>query len=73
MGVLNIDPKTPPLVMVNVPPVISSIEIFPSLALIANRLISASISCIVMLSAFLTTGTIKPLGEETARFKRSAW
>jgi argininosuccinate synthase len=39
IGVDNIDPNTPPLVIVNVPPVISSGVILPSRALIAKRLI----------------------------------
>ena len=60
------DPKTPPFVMVKVPPVISSGVIFPSLALIAKRFISLSISTKLIFSAFRTTGTINPFGEETA-------
>ncbi len=66
MGVDNIEPNTPPFVMVNVPPCISSTVRTPSRALMARRLISPSISAIDMTSAFLTTGTIKPLGELTA-------
>ena len=66
IGVDNILPKTPPLVIVNVPPVISSTVICPSRALIAKRLISASIPRKVKFSALRTTGTINPFGPETA-------
>ena len=66
IGVLSMLPNTPPLVMVKVPPVISSILSFASRALIANRLISASISARLILSAFRMIGTINPLGELTA-------
>ena len=66
MGVDNIDPNIPPLVIVNVPPSISSRVIFPSLALVANLLISDSISLKVINSAFLKTGTINPFGALTA-------
>ena len=60
------EPNTPPFVMVKVPPVISSGVIFPSRALIANRLISRSISANDICSAFLSIGTIRPFGEDTA-------
>ena len=66
IGVESIEPKTPPFVIVKVPPVISSGVIFPSLALIAKRLISLSISAKDMRSALRTTGTINPFGDETA-------
>src|SRR5690606_14098382 len=66
IGVDNIEPKTPPLVMVNVPPVISSTVILPSLARVANLLISASMPLKVNNSAFRTTGTINPFGPDTA-------
>ena len=66
IGVESIEPKTPPFVMVKVPPVISSGVILPSLALIASLFISLSISARLILSAFLTTGTINPFGDETA-------
>ena len=66
IGVESIDPKTPPFVMVKVPPVISSGVILPSLALIANLLMSDSISWSSIPSAFRTTGTMSPLGDETA-------
>ena len=66
IGVDNIEPKTPPLVIVNVPPVISSTVICPSLALIAKRFTSLSTPLKDKFSAFLITGTIKPFGPETA-------
>ena len=66
MGVDSIEPKTPPLVMVKVPPVISSTVIWPSRARMARRLISASIWSRLMDSALRTTGTMRPLGELTA-------
>ena len=66
IGVESILPKTPPLEIVKVPPVISSTVICPSRALIANLLISDSIPRKDKFSAFLTTGTINPFGPETA-------
>ena len=66
IGVDNMEPKTPPLVMVKVPPVISSIVICPSLALIARRFTSLSTPLKLNFSAFLITGTIRPFGPETA-------
>ena len=66
IGVDNIEPNTPPLVMVNVPPVISSMEICPSLARKAKRFTSLSTPLKDKFSAFLITGTINPLGPETA-------
>ena len=66
IGVLNIEPKTPPFVIVKVPPVISSSDILPSLALIARSLMLDSICKRFICSAFRSTGTIKPFGELTA-------
>ena len=66
IGVDIIDPKIPPLVIVKVPPCISSIDNFPSLALVANLIISFSIWSKLKLSAFLITGTTNPFGVETA-------
>ncbi len=66
MGVLSMLPNTPPLVMVKVPPVISSMLSLPSRALIASSLIFASISARLMRSALRTTGTIRPFGLLTA-------
>ena len=42
MGVLNMEPKTPPLVIVKHPPVISSTVIFPSRTLVAKSLMADS-------------------------------
>ena len=66
IGVDNMEPKTPPLEMVKVPPVMSSTVISPSLARIASRVISCSIYLKDKFSAPLKTGTIKPLGPDTA-------
>ena len=62
MGVDSMEPNTPPLVMVNVPPLISSTVISPSRARIASRLISASIWSSVMDSALRTTGHHQAFG-----------
>ncbi len=66
IGVDNIEPNVPPLVIVNVPPVISSTVILPSLTLVAKSLMLASTPLNVIFSAFLRTGTIKPFGPDTA-------
>ncbi len=66
MGVDNMEPKTPPLEMVNVPPVISSTVICPSRARSARRFTSDSIPRKLRFSAFRITGTIRPLGPDTA-------
>ena len=66
IGVESMEPKTPPLEMVNVPPVMSSTVIFPSRAFTAKRPISCSIPAKLKVSAFRTTGTISPFGPETA-------
>ena len=66
IGVDSIDPNTPPLVIVKVPPVISSTVISPSLALMASLFISFSTPEKVNFWASLTTGTINPFGPETA-------
>ena len=66
IGVESMLPKTPPLEMVNVPPVISSTVICPSRARIANLFTSASTPLKVKSSAFLITGTISPFGPDTA-------
>ena len=66
MGVLIIEPKTPPLVIVNVPPVISSKLNLLSRALLAKRFTSFSISSNDNFSALRITGTTNPLGALTA-------
>ena len=58
MGVDNIDPNVPPLVMEKVPPVISSKVSFPSLACARN--LRPFQLHIAKLSAFLITGTTRP-------------
>ena len=60
------EPNTPPLVMVKVPPVISSMESLLSRALPAKRTISFSICSKESASAFRITGTTKPFGADTA-------
>ena len=67
IGVDNIEPYTPPLLMVNVPPCRSSIVSFPSLAFSEISLIFFSISANESSSAFLKTGTTKPLSVPTAK------
>ena len=52
--------------MVKVPPVISSTVICPSRARVAKRFTSASTPLNERFSAFLITGTINPLGPDTA-------
>ncbi len=66
IGVLSMDPKTPPLVIVKHPPVISSTVIFPSRTLVAKSLMADSTPAKSSVSASRTTGTIKPLGPLTA-------
>ena len=66
IGVDNMEPKTPPFVIVKVPPVISSTVISPSRARIAKRFTSASTPLKVRFSALRITGTINPFGPETA-------
>ena len=66
IGVLINDPKTPPFVIVKVPPVISSMVSLFSFAFVASSTTFFSISAILRLSAFLITGTTKPFGAETA-------
>ena len=56
----------PPLVIVNVPPVISSTESFPSRALAANARMASSICAKVMPSALRSTGTTRPRSVPTA-------
>ncbi len=66
MGVDIIEPNTPPLVSVNVPPCISSIESLLSRALVASSITFISISAMLKLSALRITGTTKPFGADTA-------
>lgn len=66
MGVPIIDPNTPPLEIVKVPPAISSKVIFPFLPLSAKATKFFSTSEKLQFSQFLNTGTINPLGVATA-------
>lgn len=65
IGVDISDPNTPPLVIVNDPPDISSRESFFSLAFVARSAISFSISANVFLSV-LRTDTTSPSSVDTA-------
>jgi len=66
IGVPIIDPNTPPLVIVKVPPAISSNVILLSRALFANAAKVFSKSAKFMSYAFLMTGVTRPVGVETA-------
>jgi len=66
IGVDIMEPNTPPLVMVKVPPVISSNVNLFSLAFIANSATAYSIPANVSDSAFFIIGTTNPFGAETA-------
>ena len=66
IGVLIKEPNTPPLVMVNVPPSMSSKVRLPSLPKSAKRLISFQFRQMKGFSAFRITGTTNPFGVETA-------
>ena len=66
IGVDIKEPNTPPLVMVKVPPDISSNVNLPSRARLPRLPISASMSAIDLESASRTTGTTRPWGVETA-------
>ena len=66
IGVDNIEPNTPPLVMVKVPPVISSMVNLLSRALAARPATAFSISARLMPSALRITGTTSPFGADTA-------
>ena len=66
MGVESIEPNVPPLEMVKVPPVISSMPNLPSLALAPNSAIFFSMSAKLICSALRKIGTTKPRGEPTA-------
>lgn len=59
-------PNTPPLEIINIPPTISSVVIFPYLPLSAKSMRVFSISAKLSFSQFLSTGTINPVGVATA-------
>lgn len=60
MGVLMRLPYTPPLLIVKVPPAMSSMEMLPSLAFLPNSVMTFSIPAKVSSSAPLITGTTSP-------------
>ena len=60
IGVLRSEPKTPPLVIVNVPPFRSASDSVPSSARLANSRICCSISANDMRSASRSTGHDEP-------------
>lgn len=66
IGVPINDPNTPPLLIVKVPPSISSIAIAPRRAFSPNAASAISMSAKFLLSTFLRTGTTRPLGVATA-------
>ena len=66
IGVDISEPKTPPLVIVKVPPVRSSMAIVPSRARLAYSPTSFSMLAKLFTSASRTTGTISPRSVETA-------
>ena len=66
IGVLSIEPKTPPLLIEKVPPVRSSIDSLPSRALAPNSAIFFSMSAKLIWSALRRIGTTRPRGEPTA-------
>ena len=66
IGVLSSEPKTPPLVIVNVPPLRSSSVSVPFCALPAKSRIASSMSAKDSRSASRITGTTRPFGAPTA-------
>ena len=60
IGVLSSEPKTPPLVIVNVPPRRSSSVSVPSFARFAKSRMPCSMSANDMRSASRSTGTTRP-------------
>lgn len=66
IGVPIREPNTPPLLIVNVPPSISSTASNPRLALSPKPAMAISISAKFLLSTFRITGTTRPFGVATA-------
>jgi hypothetical protein len=66
MGVLINDPNTPPLVMLKLPPLMSSSVSVPSFAFVANARMAASMPANDMRSASRSTGTTRPSSAATA-------
>ena len=66
IGVETSEPNTPPFVIVNVPPVRSSIVSLPSRARFATSTMSRAISSMPFRSASLMFGTTSPASDATA-------
>ncbi len=66
IGVEMSEPKTPPLVIVNVPPVRSSIVSLPSRAFFATVTMLRAMSRRLIASASLMLGTTSPASDATA-------
>ena len=66
IGVETSEPNTPPFVIVNVPPVRSSIASLPSRARFASATMSLEISIMPLRSASLMFGTTRPASDATA-------
>jgi hypothetical protein len=66
IGVDSMEPNTPPLLIVNVPPVSSSTSACPSLRALAESAICFSMSAIDIWSASRRIGTTRPRGLPTA-------
>lgn len=65
IGVPNMEPKTPPFEIVNVPPSISSMASVPVRAFSPRALMVFSISAKFIFSTLRMTGTTKPYGRKT--------
>ena len=66
IGVESSEPNTPPLEMVNVPPLMSSMVSVPSRAFAPNSAIRPSIPANDIVSTLRRIGTTSPRGEPTA-------
>ena len=66
MGVPIIEPNTPPLDTVNVPPVMSSIAIWSERAFFATSASASSMPARPRPSMLRSTGTTRPRGLDTA-------
>ena len=66
MGVPMSEPKVPPLLMVKLPPAMSSSEMASARAFLASSPIASSACAKDMRSALRSTGTTRPRGLATA-------
>ena len=66
IGVERREPKTPPLVIENVPPAMSSTVSFPLFAFAPIAAISRSMSARDIVWTSRSTGTTSPVGDDTA-------